>query len=212
MRLGWAAISAAMVALLTGAGCRSSGPAFESVSELPTEPRRPPGTDIELHVELPEGSRSGQTHEGVLLLEAPVDPGRARAVIDAFFRALIEESPTALDAVLSPQAVLQSGARREAARSHLQGRFARSDLRSLAGETLYRDDDVELWEPDWRRDEVRAGVPLEPKAGELVARVRVVTSLASRQRLVGDEFVFRLVPAGSGFVISEIVEEFRPAP
>lgn len=207
----WGAIGAAMTALLAGAGCRSSGPAFESVAELPAGPRRPAGTDIELHVTLPEGSRSGQTQEGVVLLEAPADPGQARGVVDAFFRALVEESPSALEAVLSPQAVLQSGSRREAARAHLQGRFARSDLRSLAGETLYRDSDVELWEPR-RGGAIPPDAPLVPNAEEFVARVRVVTSFAGRQRLLGDEFVFRLVPAGGGFEISEIVEEFRPTP
>jgi len=211
MRSGWGAIGAAVLALSLACSCRSSGPAFESVAELPTEPRRPAGTDVELHVSLPEGARSGETQEGLLLLEAPADPARARAVVGAFFRALVEESPSALETVLTPQAVIQSASRREAARPHLQVRFARSDFRGLAGETLYRDGDIELWEAR-RAGESASNAPLEPNAEELVARVPVVTSFAGRQRLLGDEFVFRLVPAGTGFAISEIVEEFRAPP
>jgi hypothetical protein len=181
------------------------------VAELPKEPRRPVGTDIDLHVTLPEGARTGDTRQAVVLLEAPADPSRARAAVSAFFRAVVEESPSALETVLAPQAVLQSGSRREAARPHLQGRFARSDLRSLASETLYRENEIELWEPR-RGGKVASNAPLEPNGDELVARVRVLTPFANRQRLLGDEFVFRLVPAGSRFVISEIVEEFRAPP
>jgi hypothetical protein len=212
MKSGWGAFGAALVvALSSAAGCDRSGPAFESVPELPKEPRRPLGTELELHATLPEGARTGDTRDGVILLEAPVDPARARATVAAFFRALVEESPSALETLLAPQAVVQSGSRREAARPHLHGRFARSDLRSLAGATLYRENEIELWEPR-RGPDVTPGAPLEPKGEELVARVRLLTSSASRPRLLGDEFVFRLVPAGSGFVISEIVEEFRGPP
>jgi hypothetical protein len=211
MRSGWGAVGAALVALSASVACQRSGQAFESVAELPKQPRRPVGTDIELHVTLPEGARTGDTRQGVILLEAPADPARARATVSAFFRAVIEESPSALESVLAPQAVLQSGSRREAARAHLQGRFARTDLRSLASETLYRESEIELWEP--RRGTASAsGAPLEPTGEELVARIRVLTSFTGRPRLLGDEFVFRLVPAGSGFVISEIVEEFRAQP
>jgi hypothetical protein len=211
MRPGWGAFGAAVIALWSAAACDRSGPAFESVPELPKEARRPAGTELELHVTLPEGARSGDTRDSVILLEAPVDPARARATVAAFFRAMIEESPSALETLLAPQAVVQSGSRREAARPHLQGRFARSDLRSLANEALYRDNEIELWEARRDRD-VTPGAPLEPKDEELVARVRLLTSSAGRPRPLGDEFVFRLVPAGSGFVISEIVEEFRGPP
>lgn len=211
MRSGSGAVGAALLALSFAVGCRSSGPAFESVAELPTEPRRPAGTDIELHVSLPEGVQRGDTQDGLVLLEAPADPARARATVAAFFRALVEESPSALETVLAPQAVIQTGGRRESARAHWQGRFARTDFRGLAPETLYREADIELWEPR-RGGEPASNAPLEPNAEELVARVQVLTSYASRVRLLGDELVFRLVPVGSGFAISEIVEEFRARP
>ena len=205
MTRGWGAFGAVALAVV---GCRSSGPAFESVAELPAEPRRPAGTEMELHVTLPQESRTGETRDGLVLLEAPADPARARAAVAGFFRAIVEESPSALEAVLAPQALIQSASRREAARSNWLGRFARLDYRSLSGETLYRDADLELWEPR-KSGDPPSNAPLEPTGEELVARVSVTATFAGRQRLIGDEFVFRLVPAGSGFAISEIVEEFR---
>lgn len=209
MSSGRGAVGAAVMALSLAGSCRSSGPAFDSVPELPTEPRRPAGTDVELHVTYPEGVRTSDTQEGLVLLEAPADPARARAVVAAFFRALVEESPSALETVLAPQAMIQSASRREPARAHFQGRFARTDFHALAGEALFRDEDMELVEP--RRAGGLAAM-FESSPDSLVARVRVVTSSSGRQRLLGDEFAFRLIPSAGGFAISEIVEEFRGPP
>jgi hypothetical protein len=144
-----------------------------------------------------------------VVLESPADPAAARAVIAAFFRALSEESATALDALLTPAAVIQSGSRREPARTHFQMRFARLDYKGLAGEVVYRDADLELWERGAGSVESRSTAPLVPNERELVARVRIGLSWAGRARLFGDELVIRLAPRGSGWAISEIVEDFR---
>jgi hypothetical protein len=190
------------------AGCASKGPAFESAATLPDEPRYPAGAEIDAPTSLPPARTQGDTGDGLVVLEAPSDPRRARATVDAFFRAMIEESSSALEAVLAPDALVQAGSRREPARSYYLGRFLRLDYRALRGESLFHPGDVEVWERS-QGGEVRASpAPLEPAAGQIVIRVRITFSWAGRPRLFGDELVFRLAMRGKGFVITEIVEDF----
>jgi hypothetical protein len=89
----WSSLSSAVLAL----ACASRGPAFESVTTLPDEPRYPAGVEVERLTTLPDARPSGHTQSGVLVLLAPMDPGQARATVDAFFRAMAEESPSGLD-------------------------------------------------------------------------------------------------------------------
>jgi hypothetical protein len=202
----WSSLSSAALAF----GCASSVPAFESVTTLPDEPRYPAGVEVQRQTTLPEATRSGHTQSGVLVLEAPMDPGQARAAVSGFFRAMVEESPSGLDSVLAPQAMVQAGSRREAARSYYLGRFMRLDYRAVRGEALFQEGDVELWERAPAGAVRSSPTPLEPGPHEVVIRVRVTASWVGRPRLFGDELVFRLAPRGAGFVIREIVEDFSP--
>ena len=174
-------------------GCATQGPAFETVTTLPKPAPHPAGADIDLEPTLPKAERRGDTSSGLVVLETPADPAQARAVIAAFFRAVVSESPSALQTVLAPNAVMQDGARREGAAAAWSSRFTRFDYRSLANERLYRESELELRED--QRD-LWAGVSIEVAWG-------------ARPRLLGDTFTFRLTPSGSGWLISEILEEFR---
>jgi hypothetical protein len=186
-------VVAAFVALAALVGCAASGPGFETVTTLPKPPRHPAGTDLEPATTLPAAERRGTTAAGLVVLETPADPNAARAVVAAFFHALVEESPRALSAVLTPNARMQNGAHREGAASVWSGRFARFDYRSLAGEALYRDSDVQVTEEEH----------------DLLLRVPLGIAWGSRPRMLGDEFTFRLVPTGASFLIDEIVEDYR---
>lgn len=179
-------------ALLFGA-CATQGPAFESVTTLPKAARHPAGTDIEPKPVLPSAERRASTESGLAVLRTPLDPQAARSVIAAFFRAVVEESHRGLAAVLTRDAVMLNGGRRESATSLWAGRFARFDYRSLAGDSIYRTGEVKLWEDD----------------GALVARVRIDVAWGNRPRMFGDELTFRLLPASSSWQISEVAEDFR---
>jgi hypothetical protein len=203
----WSSLCSAALAL----ACASRGPAFESVSTLPDEPRYPAGVDVERPTALPNAARGGRTEAGLVVLEAPIDPAQARATVGAFFRAMVEESASGLDNVLTPQAIAQAGSRREAARSHYLGRFQRLDYRAVRGEALFHEGDVELWERTEGSAPRVTPTPFEPGPHEVVIRVRVTASWVGRPRLFGDELVFRLAPRGSGFVIREIYEDFNPS-
>ena len=182
--------------LLAGAllwACAPSGPPFESVTVLPPPAHRPAGTDIEPATAWPAAERQGTTRSGLVVLETPPDPGAARSVVAAFFRAVVEESPRALGVLLAPNAMMQNGTRREGAGSAWSGRFARFDYRSLAGESIYRDADIRVW-----KDE-----------DDLMLEVAVDVAWGARPRMLGDTLTFRLTPSASSFVIEEILEDFR---
>lgn len=192
MALARNVMGARLVACAALVGC-ASGPGFVTVTTLPEPARHPAGAAIEPSTTLPAAERRGTTASGLAVLETPADPNAARAVVAAFFRAVIEESPRALAAVLTPSARMQNGSHRESALSVWSGRFARFDYRSLAGEPLYRESDVELTEEDH----------------DLLVHVPIGVAWGSRPRMLGDELTFRLVPNGPSFAIDEIVEDYR---
>jgi hypothetical protein len=202
----WSSLCSAGLAL----ACTPRGAAFESVTTLPDEPRYPAGVDVERPTTLPSATASGYTQSGLIVLESPMDPAQARATVSAFFRAMMEESVSGLDSVLAPQAMVQAGSRREAARGYYLSRFMRLDYRAVRGEALFHEGDVELWERSEGGAPRGVPTPLEPGPHEVVIRVRVTASWVGRPRLFGDELVFRLAPRGTGFVIREIAEDFNP--
>ncbi len=200
-----------LCSLVVAIGCAPrGGPPFETVATLPDAPRVPAGTEVARSTALPEPSDDAQTDEGLVVLRAPIDPRKARAAVNAFFHALLEESPSSLDTVLAPNAVVQAGSRREPARGYYVGRFVRLDYRGLRGETLYRSSDVETWESGGRSTS-GSSAPLEPRGDEVVVQVHIAVAWAGRPRVFGDDLVFRLTPRGESFVIQEIVEDFRPS-
>jgi hypothetical protein len=176
-----------------GLGCAAQGQSFETVTTLPEPARHPAGAEIDPAPKLPPSERRGDTESGLVVLETPADPAHARGIIAAFFRAIVSESSSAIQATLAPSATMQEGARRENAQSAWASRFTRFDYRSLAGERLYRESELAIRED--QRD-LWVGVPIEVAWG-------------TRPRLLGETFTFRLVPRGAGWSIAEIVEEFR---
>ena len=186
-------VELALACAVTASGCAARGPAFETVTALPEPARHPAGADVDPAPKLPPVERRGDVESGLLVLQTPADPTAARAVIAAFFRAVVAESPSGLAAVLAPSAVMQEGSRREGAAGAWSARFARFDYRSLAGEPLYREAAILMREDD----------------GDLWVRVPLEISWGARPRVLGDDVTLRLTPNGAGWAISEIIEEFR---
>jgi hypothetical protein len=185
--------AASLLAATSLAACASSGAPFATVTTLPKPATHPAGTDIEPATAWPEPERRGTTRDALVVLETPPDPGAAKGVVAAFFRAVVEESPRSLGALFAPNAMMQNGTRREGAGSAWSARFARFDYRSLAGETLYREADIRVWKD---QDDLMLEVPVDVAWG-------------ARPRMLGDTLTFRLTPNGSSFVIEEILEDFR---
>jgi hypothetical protein len=185
--------AAVLAAAWHSLSCAAQGPAFESVTTLPKPARHPAGADIEPAPAWPSPERRATTSAGLVVLRTPLDPAAARSLVAAFFRAVIDESPRALSAVFTRDAVMQNGPRRESAVSLWAGRFGRFDYRSLAAESVYRAAELKLWQDE----------------ESLMARARVDVAWGSRPRMFGDELTFRLVPNGAGWLIAEVLEDFQ---
>jgi hypothetical protein len=200
--------SAVALAALAGS-CGARGPAFESVPTLPDAGQHAPGVSVDPAGELPVRTQKAHTETTVVVLESPMDPATIRAVVRAYFHAVVEESPSELDAVLMPRAVVTTRSRQLPAREHLLSRFARYDYGALRGSAVYREESLEISEPDpadARERAARAG--LDPDAGQRIVRVPIASASHGQKRLFGDDVTLRLVARDASFVIAEIVEEF----
>ncbi len=187
----------------------SKGPAFDSVATLPDAGRHPPGVSVDPAGELPARAPHGRTAMGVMVLGTPTNPETIRAVVRSYFHAIVAESQSELDALLAPRATVTTKARQLPAREHLASRFARYDYGSLRGSSIYREDELEISEPDpldSRDRAARGGV--DPDADQRVVRVPVTQAGPGRQRLFGDDVVLRLVSRESGWAVLEITEDF----
>jgi len=198
-----------MVLLVLACACNVQGPAFDSVATLPDAGRHPPGVSVDPAGELPERTQRGRTSSGVVVLGAPTDPETIRAVVRSYFHAIVEESANELDTLLAPRALVTARSRQLPARDYLIARFARYDYGSLRGSAIYREEELEVSEPDaseGRERAARAG--LDPNADQRLVRVPIATTPMGRQRLFGDDVVLRLVARGSSWAVLEIAEEF----
>jgi hypothetical protein len=176
-----------------GTACAAGGAGFESVTSLPEPARHPAGADVDPEMQWPSAERRGSTASGLVVLQTPVAPAAAHRVIAAFFRAVVLESPRDLAALLTRDAVMQNGARREGAVSAWAARFSRFDYATLSGEVIYSDADTKL----------------ASDGEDLMVEVPITVTWGTRPRMLGDALTFRLTPNGASWLVAEIMEDFR---
>ena len=203
-------LRAGLVLAAAATGCTRT-PQFASSTELPVpEQRRPPGVIETRSFTPPDPVRQGNSRDQLLLLRAPAGAELARSTVRDFLRAAIDENPTKLELLLTPDAFVDTGAGRQPARAFWQTRMAQLDYTELRGQLLFRDGDVQtLHAEDLTRLPPGRRIPLELGADEVLVRVPIRVSWIGRTRLFGDELLFRLQPAGVRFEIAEIAEDFR---
>ena len=189
--------------------CSAQGAAFESVATLPDAGKHPPGVSVDPAGELPARTQRARTSLGVIVLGAPTDPATLRTAVRAYFRAILEESPGELDALLATRATVTTRSRQVPAREYFLSRFARHEYGWLRGSVLYRDEDLEITEPEPSESRERAArAGLDPEAAQRVVRIPVSPTAQGQKRVFGDDVVLRLVARGSGWSVLEIVEDF----
>jgi hypothetical protein len=148
----------------------------------------------------------------VLALAAPRRLATARSTVDRFFRALVAESASDVDALLSEQAQLDSAIGRQPARGALRSRFVLLDYTALRGVPLYRESDVEVYRrKDSESLQAERNLPPDLAADQLFVRVRLSVSHAGKSRLLSDEMAFFLRPERDGYRIVSIRED-TPVP
>jgi len=189
------------------------GPLFPTAPELPDAPRRPDGVVVDPSPELPEAAQSGDASSALVALQAPLPEKAARAVVAAFFRAVVAEDLEALADLTTPDASTPSKARggSSGVLDHWRGRMRHFRYRSLANEVLYQDADVELYRYD-DLETIAVGRPQRPAEmarTDLLLRVPMLVVRAGSDRAFGDDLLFLLRRDKDRFRIRQIMEDFQ---
>lgn len=190
--------------------CAAPAARFET-TEPGTElaPRRAPGVIQERVASLPAPSPPN-AHGSVLVLRAALRPEAATRAVADYFSAVVEESNSKLEALLSDRALLEGPGGRDSVKGAWQKRFTELDYTMLRGKSLYRTEDLEVY----RATEARAlspsrDLPPELPRESLLVRVHVTGAHVDRVRFLADEIEFLLEPSGHDLLISRIREDFR---
>jgi hypothetical protein len=163
--------------------------------------------------EPPAPARVADADQGVVVLEAPLARRDARQAVRRFFDAVERESQSELDAVMTSDAVLYTGAGSgtQVASKAWAARFKRLDYEPSGSRRVFRDDELELYEPD---ELARLAPPrvfaLSPRAGQLLAVVNVRDRRApGAPRRFGARIEFILESSATRTRIREVFEDFR---
>ncbi len=188
------------------------GSRLQTVTDLPDEPRRPPGIAVDPLTSLPRPQASGVTQQRVLVLTTPLDPALPRDTVRRFFEAVVHEDDARLHGVLAEDASFQPGAQgaRQSARSVWQARFARLPYHGLFGYTVVREASFETYAAS-DAPRVLSGhnlPPPGPGAGDVLVRARVLRTHLAKSRLFGDEIWFFLTAREQRYEIRAMIEEF----
>ncbi len=199
----------ALLACACGSGTRPLS--FPAAAATDDAPRRAPGVAIDPAPGLPPARASGNPEQGVVVLQTPPDVARARATVQEFFRAVVDEDPDTLDSLLDARAWVQTGSQgRQLARSFWRLRLSRLDYGALAGQLVYRPSEVETYRAnDGSRLRPARQLPIVPSGDDVLVRVVVANPHSGKTRLFGDEIVFLLHPDASAYRITEMAEDFQ---
>ncbi len=204
--------SLSAVSLLAVVACGTRPLRFPSTGQLDEAPRRAPGVAVDPASEPPPAQARAQTDTGLVALSTPADAERARDVVREFFSAVTHGSYDELEPLLDEQAWVNGGSSggRQRARSFWQMRLSRLDYGALAGQLVYREADLETYRAsDVTELSPPRPLPLSVQGSDVLVKVPLAAPRTGRTRLFGDEIAFLLRPAGSGFVIVEMLEEFQ---
>jgi hypothetical protein len=162
--------------------------------------------------ELPQAVDVGE-EAALVALKPPLPERAARSVVAAFFHAVVAEDLEALADLATPDASTPNRSRGSAASilDHWRGRMRHFRYRSLAGEVLYQDADVELYRYD-DLETIMVGRPQRPpemSRSDLLLRVPMLVVRAGSDRAFGDEILFLLRRDKDRFRIRQIMEDFQ---
>lgn len=190
---------------------------FVTASDLPTERRRPDGVAVDPSSSPPKAIDVGNTTDGLVTLRAPVGIEQALSTVRQFFHAIVEEDREALSAVLTRDALntnpsMGGGpAGSPSASLFWAHRFQRLDYTKLAGEVVYRENELDVYRAeDETMTSPHPAVRLDAlMAGDVVIRVPIATPRVGTDRLMGDEILIWLRRTGREYKIFRLLEEFQ---
>jgi hypothetical protein len=194
-------------------GSAPRGPSFATLTELPKEPRRPDGVVVDPSPELPVAAEAVDKGTGIVALKPPLPDRAARAMVAAFFRAVVTENVEALSDLATSDATMAARGRTGTPSlvDHWRARMRHFRYRSLASEILYQEADIELY----RYEDLETplpGRPLRPAemaAPDVLLRVPILIVRAGSERVFGDDMLFHLRRDKGRYVIRQLIEDFQ---
>lgn len=206
----FAAAIAAVLLLL--AGCAGG----TVVPEGP-ERRRPDGVAIDPVSAPPPARDRAEASDGLCTLRAPLGLDRAIAAVEEMFRRIVVEDSEGLELLFTPDALAitnpAAGGAGHAPQARLfwQTRFRKLDYTRLAGDILYRRDDLTIHRGD---DAIEASPhpAIRPDAlspSDVVIKVPILIPRLGADRLFGDEMILWMKRDGDRYRIYRVLEEFQ---
>lgn len=201
------------LAALIGSACAPRAARFETSDPVARDvERRPPAVAVDPVLPLPPAKAQAPTQSGLVALTPPVAAERVERVISAFFRAMLAESPEALDAVLAEGSYLETAGGRQSARGALRARLGQLDYEKLRGVRVYRERDLQIYSGEEREAFFEArGLPTDIARDHVFVRVALLVSHAGKVRLFADEMSFTLRRDRDRLRIA-LVRESSPSP
>jgi hypothetical protein len=198
-------------------GCAStSGRA--AASEIEAGQRRPDGVAIDKTSLPPKARDQAEAADGLVTLRAPLGVDRAILAVNELFRKVVLEDTEGLESLFTRDALAVTTtapsagpAQTPQAALFWQQRFRRLDYTKLAGETIFRPADLEIY-----RAEDALETPPHPAIrldalndNDVVIRVPVLTPHVGADRLFGDEIIVWLRREGDRYRIYRLLEDFQ---
>lgn len=201
---------------LAAGGCGTVG-AFPTANEPEITRRRPDGVAIDPTSSPPAPRDRAEASDGLVTLRTPLGTDRAIVTVDELFRKVVLEDGEGIEAIFTRDAQVgaatPSGGSGPGARAidWWQQRFRRLDYSKLAGETLFREADLEIFRGGDAPEALpNPAIRLEALADDdVVVRVPILTARLGAERFFGDELLLWLRRDGDRYRIYRMLEDFQ---
>jgi hypothetical protein len=209
----------ALLGLGAGAslGCASHG-GLAPAAEIEAGRRRPDGVAIDPTSLPPPVRDQAEVTDGLVTLRAPLGVDRAILAVQELFRKIVLEDTEGLESLFTRDALAVTTTAPNAGPAQTpqaplfwQQRFRRLDYTKLAGETIFRQAELEIY-----RSEDALETPPHPAIrlealndNDVVIRAPILTAHIGLDRLFGDEIIFWLRRDGDRYRIYRLLEDFQ---
>ena len=210
--LGAAALGLALSVL---SGCGAGSSAFGAAAELPEDKRSPDGISLDPVSDPPPPTDRARAGDGLVVLRAPLGLDQALDLVDRAFELIVREDQSALVELFSGDAAFVAssgspGAVPPPPRDVFRQRLYKLDYTLLAGETIYRPGEIEVYRGS---DEVLPDWAAQPALGlasdDVVLRIPITTPKLGPTRYFGAQIELHLRRAGRVYRIYRWVEDFQ---
>ena len=189
-------------------------PDYPTTDRLPDSRRQPDGVALDPLPAPTQGVLYGEAPTPTpLALQPPLPLTSAAAILLPLLEALTQEDLAALAPLFTERATWVTLPSRASmpALTHFRERLRRFDYLQLAGQTVVREADAEIYSHG-ELEALPPGRPVRPPEmtpGDVLLRVRVLVPRLGADRLFGDTWLLVLRPQQGHYRIHSLQEEFQ---